>query len=206
MNAKFLRKRPESGEYNEITFSPGYFDDRWVLFEDNNYNEWVGIFGSGQFGCDKILFFPNTTIVFIIAKGKAYVIDIEKGDLAYEHTCDENLTEVFLFGKRDIILTRGNLGVYYFTSKKLCDQIDFPGIDRIIIKNQNNDIIKCEIYACMDIFNLEINLKTNSMNMGNKIGKYDYPDPKTSYYFFDFKSYFKRLYYKIKNVIISMLK
>ena len=203
MNAKFLKKRPESGEYIERAYSPRYYDDRWVLFEDDNYNEWVGIFGSGSFGCEKILLFPNTNVVLVIAKGEDYIVNINTGKLIYSNASCGNILNAFIVGVNDFILAWEYGNIYAFSSKKLLDKCgQFIDIDKIEFNYISNDIIKGEVHDCMDIFEIKIDLKNNKILKGNLIGTYDCPIPFRIKVTGKFKYFLEQLYYRINNFMI----
>ena len=88
MKAKLLSKRPVSGLYSEEWFDTiGDCDS--VLFEDEDYQDWLGVFGRGRIVkfSTAILYTVGSTAL-VIAGGKGHVIDVNSRELKFRTTCD----------------------------------------------------------------------------------------------------------------------
>ena len=73
---EIMQKRPMDGEYKEINFGVAC-DLVWVLFRDQNYDEWVGKFDKGNTFNKKIEVMNNKECL-LLANGYLYIIEMEK--------------------------------------------------------------------------------------------------------------------------------
>lgn len=89
MKAEIPREPLLSGDYPEHWYDAGSFCTR-VLFEDEDYNEWVGVFGQSRdsTGLSKAIQFGQGSSAFILARGQGYIIDINSKALFHKTECD----------------------------------------------------------------------------------------------------------------------
>ena len=90
MDAKILKVRPQSGEFEELRFD-AYDETTYVKFEDQDYLEFCGVFGGG-FGSRSALALARD-VAFVISLGQGYIFDIRTRALLHKTECD-HLTDV----------------------------------------------------------------------------------------------------------------
>jgi hypothetical protein len=84
MHAEILRTPPMSGTFVEHRFDVSAHTNTWVRFEDDEGNEWVGVFGrSGYSAFDAVVPFAidGGRTVLVVAGGQGYVVDARTGSL-----------------------------------------------------------------------------------------------------------------------------
>jgi hypothetical protein len=118
-----LEKHPISGTYSEQWYE-AKGDCTFVLFENLEYEEWLGVFGNG--GITKYssaIPFPSTTSALVIAQGKGYVVDIQTKQLRYKTKCDYIVNAVQV-PARNIIVACDFTKVHAFSNEKQIWQSD----------------------------------------------------------------------------------
>lgn len=130
MNAKLLEKRPFSGTFPEQWYE-AIGECTFVLFENLDYVEWLGIFGNG--GITKYsaaIQFPNSTSVLVIAHGEGYVVDNQTKKLRYKTNCDYIVSAIQV-PDRDLIFACDFTKLYAFSSEEQIWQSDKIASDSI---------------------------------------------------------------------------
>ena len=84
MHAEILRTPPMSGTFTERRFDVSAHANTWVRFEDDEGNEWVGVFGRSEHTAfDAVVPFAidGGRTVLVVAGGQGYVVDAQAGSL-----------------------------------------------------------------------------------------------------------------------------
>jgi len=140
MKAMLVQKRPISSTYPEQWYE-AKDQCTFALFEDDKYEEWLGVFGNG--GITKyssVINFPNTSSVLVVAKGKGYVVDLQTRDLRYQTTIDY-IVQAIQIPERDLIIACDFTKLYAFSSAKQLWQSDDVASDGIELdKASENDV------------------------------------------------------------------
>jgi hypothetical protein len=140
MKVKLLDHRPHSGEYTERWYD-AVGDCINVLFEDDEYNDWLGVFGSGGVGSlRRALIFPTTSTALIIAGGHGYVVNGNTGVLSYRMDCDA-WQDVVIVPGHDLIMGCDFTKLYGVTSNGLQWKSDRVALDGILLKEVTPDYL-----------------------------------------------------------------
>ena len=116
MKAQLLKSPPISGTYDERWYD-AVGNCRWVLFEDENYEDWVGVFGQGDWTrFSTALVFSASMSALVVSCGKGYVVDVNSGELYYHTECD-SLVGAIGVPNRDLIIGCDFRYLYALTSK-----------------------------------------------------------------------------------------
>jgi hypothetical protein len=130
MKATLLRRRPISGKYYER-----WYDARGncasVLFEDNEYQDWLGVFGKGDLvRFSTSILFSIGSAAFVVAGGQGYVVDVNSGELRYRTICDR-LVGAIATPNRDLVIACDYTSLYALTSTEQIwrsERVAFDGI------------------------------------------------------------------------------
>ena len=137
--AILLKNRPISGTYPEQWFdAQGQCTS--ILFEDDKYEKWLGIFGNSEFTqYSAVILFPVTSSVLIVAKGQGYVVDVNTKELRYKTNCDY-IVNAIQVPSQDLIIACDFTDLYAFSSKKelwRSDRIASDGIELATAANRD---------------------------------------------------------------------
>jgi len=140
MKATLLRSRPISGKYHER-----WYDARGncasVLFEDNEYQEWVGVFGKGGLvGFSVSIPFSTGSAAVVVAGGQGYVVDVNSGELKYRTTCD-CLVGASAIPNRDLVIACDHTNLYALTSTEQIWQSERVALDGIRFEHATREQI-----------------------------------------------------------------
>ena len=138
--AILLESHPISGAYPER-----WFDARgectFILFEDNNYEKWLGVFGNSQITrYSTVIPFSGTACVLVIARGQGYVVDVNMKELRYKSSCGYIVSAIQV-PSRDMIVACDFTDLYTFSSEKelwRSEQIAMDGIE--FVKATNSEV------------------------------------------------------------------
>lgn len=88
------------------------------MFEDSEYEKWLGVFGNGGItNYSVVINFPTTAFVLVIARGKGYVVNIKTKQLQYETMCDY-IVHAVQVPTRNLIVACDFTRLYAFSSEK----------------------------------------------------------------------------------------
>jgi hypothetical protein len=117
MKAEILERRPLSGTYPECWYE-AKDQYTYVLFEDDLYEKWLGVFGNGRIvEYHAVVNFPTTTSLMVVGGGKGYVVDGNTRELHYQTECDY-LSSAHAIPAKDLIIACDFTGFYAFSSEK----------------------------------------------------------------------------------------
>jgi hypothetical protein len=103
MKTELLSLRPASGKHEEHWFD-AVDDCVSVLFEDDQHERWLGVFGSsGVAPSDLALAFEVGVAALVLASGQGYVVDVNTRSLLYRTNCDYLLDAVAV-PRRDLVI------------------------------------------------------------------------------------------------------
>ncbi|MFA6448874.1 MAG: hypothetical protein WCX65_05365 [bacterium] len=127
MNARLLRARPQSGDYEELYFY-AQSDTLCVLFETEDYEEYCGIFGVGCMDYSKVVF--DKDIAFIIACGQGYIFDINKRKILHL-TQNDTLQDVVITGFNGYFITCDDLSLSLYDTDLVwqSQRVSYDGIE-----------------------------------------------------------------------------
>src|SRR6476620_10313185 len=99
--AEIIRERPASA-IPEVAFD-AYGNCLWVLFEDDEYRQWCGIFGAGDLQYEGKLQKLSSIDFMVLVAGRLYRVDANCRKLIF--ASDERmLTDAVYDSKRDLII------------------------------------------------------------------------------------------------------
>ena len=183
MNCKILNEPPESGKYKEISYNVNPYDNFWVLFQDEEYNEWVGCFGVDGLGGKKVYQFIGTTKYFVIANSVYYTIDVNTCELIYSYTSHDPILNTIQVDNDDIIFAYGHGTIYAFSSSefldKFADAASIIDLEKIEIDYCSDEIVKGRVYENLEliyIYEFIFDLKVKKFASVKLISKYNYQD------------------------------
>lgn len=113
MKAYLPKTRPLSGDYPEKWFGESTGDGVAVLFEDSQYDDWLGIFQKGEYGCSFAGLLGEKPFAFVIANGQGYVVDIDAKEIVCM-TDDDYLQAAITVPNKELAVAAGftNLHIY----------------------------------------------------------------------------------------------
>ena len=130
MKAKLLSKRPMSGKYKEHWFD-AVNDCISVLFEDGEYQDWLGVFGCSDIVQNSVVVpFSVGTAIHVVAGGKGYVVDVNTRSLSYHTPCDWLVDAIAVPG-RDLVIGCDYTRLYALSSSEQLWQSDRIALDGI---------------------------------------------------------------------------
>lgn len=74
MKVNHLKMPPPSGEYEELRFNVKG-DAEWFMFNPNDSESFVGVFGAGKAGNSFALTSTDSRLILIVSHGQAYLLD-----------------------------------------------------------------------------------------------------------------------------------
>jgi hypothetical protein len=84
--AEIVFEKPLSGEFEEVLFGSDRGNTLWVKFSDKDgSNEWIGKFGVGSFGPERVIKVAEPDSFFISAGGFVYLFDATKREVVYQY-------------------------------------------------------------------------------------------------------------------------
>jgi hypothetical protein len=85
--AEIVFEKPLAGAFEEISFGSDKANTLWVKFSDKNgVNEWIGKFGVGGSGPERVLKIVEPDRFFISAPGFAYLVDATERKLVNQYS------------------------------------------------------------------------------------------------------------------------
>lgn len=159
MKTTLLDIRPLPGDYPEKHFNArGQCTS--VLFEDQNYQDWLGIFGNGgvtQYSAATL--FSTTSAALIMAKGEGYAVDVNTKQLTYKTKCDY-LVDALQIPDRDLIIAYNFTNIFAFTSKKQVWDSGRIASDGLKFEGIFASVVHGKVWAYTQWQNFTLNLNT----------------------------------------------
>lgn len=155
MYAKLLSYLPISGTIEELHFYSDE-DSVCVLFEDNNYDEYCGVFGGG-FGNKSDLAIKDN-IAFIISNGQGYIFNIDNRLILHKTKCD-HLVNVISFENEIKFVACSFTNIYIYNSE-LIWQSNRVSSDGIIFEKVEKDHLYGKIYDFTKWVDFKLNLNS----------------------------------------------
>lgn len=168
MNAKLLENRPLSGTFPEQWYE-AMGECTFVLFEDLDYVEWLGVFGNG--GITKYsaaIQFLNTTSVLVIAQGEGYVVDNQTKKLIYKTKCDYIVNAVQI-PARDLVFACDFTNLYAFSSKEQIWQSDDIASDGIELGKVTGGFVHGKAWQYSQWYSFTVKVDDLSLELGKVI-------------------------------------
>lgn len=131
--AQIIRERPMA-TIPEVTFD-AYGNCLWILFEDDDFREWCGIFGAGELHYEGKLERLNNDHFSVLVAGRLYRVNVNSRTIVFASK-ERMLTDAVYVPQRDLMIACDftNLFGYYADGAKWrSDRIAFGGIslDRV---------------------------------------------------------------------------
>jgi hypothetical protein len=109
-----LLDSPMPDKYPEVHFDVAGLG-LWVHFEDDEYEDWTGVFGPGDIaGDDFAIAFSNGSCALISSKGKGYVVDVNTRQLTYRTDC-RMLFDAIAIPDRELIIACDYTSLYAYS-------------------------------------------------------------------------------------------
>jgi len=149
MSAKLLRSAPMSGEFREYYFGKPSGLWIWVLFEDNDFDNWYGCFaGAACYGYNEVLVDKENNTAIVIAARTCYIIDISKRKLLWEPDPFLSVSGIIQSSDPDYYIITDRSFLYIFTTggefvKKIIPS--FSG-DGLYLSHQKEKELFIDIY------------------------------------------------------------
>ena len=143
--ADIIRERPVSA-IPEVAFD-AYGNCLWVLFEDDEYCQWCGIFGAGDLHYEgKLQNLKNDEFMLLVA-GRLYRVAVNDRSLRFASE-ERMLTDAVYDGQRDLIIACDwtnllcyNVNGLKWRSKRVSfDGITFERVDEDCVYGTVNDL------------------------------------------------------------------
>ncbi len=117
MKAKILNIRPDLDWYPETWFD-NFGVGNYILFEDSNYEDWLGVFSGGEItDFTKIILFEEKSFLLIIFQGQGYLININSRQLFFKTKCD-CLVDAIKVPEQDLVIACDFTNLYAFTNDR----------------------------------------------------------------------------------------
>lgn len=130
-SAKILRERP-TASIREIQFH-ATGNCLWIMFEDEEYAQWCGIFGAGTQRYEgKIIELSEGEFAILVA-GKLYRVNANSKQLAFASEQDD-LTDVIYAPDRDLLVGCDYTTLYVFGPQGLkwkSERVSWDGIELV---------------------------------------------------------------------------
>ncbi len=158
MKVQLLQKCPISGAYHERWYE-ARGDCTFVLFEDENYQEWIGIFGNGSM-VEFSLAIPFSTgnAALVIAGGQGYIVDINSGELKYRTECDYLLGAIAV-PERDLVIVCDTSNLYALTGTSQIWQSNFDSYNGFKFEQATPEQLSGHVWYHGDTHSFELNYK-----------------------------------------------
>ena len=171
MKAQLLEKPPISGTYPERWYD-AVGECSWVLFEDENYEDWVGVFGQGDMvRFSAALLFDTTAVAFIVSHGRCYIVDINSGELRYR-TKGEDLVDIIAVPGRDLIIaTDAYTRLCAFTSVGKVWHSGSVAADGIRYKEATTDRVRGQVWQYDGWYSFTLHFKGWRFVQGQCVSK-----------------------------------
>ncbi|MDF7802031.1 hypothetical protein P4C99_21320 [Pontiellaceae bacterium B1224] len=161
--AEILEKQPLSGEFEEHCFCTSG-NTLWVKFLDDQYIEWVGIFGCSEWPTfSTIIKLPNKNQFFIVAGGQGYFVDPNTREVIDQTEWDNISGALYNNNTDEIILTDGlrlallkENKIHWVSERISADGIEFINQSNNIISGTLNDLTADWCEFKFDVFRREI--------------------------------------------------
>src|ERR1017187_799816 len=102
--AEIVFEKPLAGAYEEISFGSDKGNTLWIKFSDKNgINEWIGKFGVGSHGPERVFKIAEPDRFFISAAGFAYLVDATERKLVNQYS-NRNAHELIYDQKRQSMI------------------------------------------------------------------------------------------------------
>ena len=131
--AQIIRERP-TAPIPEVAFD-AIGNCLWVLFEDDEFRTWCGIFGAGELHYEGKLQHLTNDDYFVLTRGRLYRLNANTRSLVFASE-ERMLTDAIYVPSHDLVIACGftNLFGYYADGTKWrSDRVSFDGItlDRV---------------------------------------------------------------------------
>ena len=175
MSAEFMKNMPVSGEYPEVHFGDHFQNRLWVLFEDNEYNQWIGCFSRDCCrGYDQVITDNLNQTALIIASGVGYLVDITNRRLIYQTNTTRPITSTIKTTNPEYFIVSSFDCIYILNANGLQSEISPKGhlIDGIYFKGQTDKIAfgEVDVLANQSVIksNFSLNLETFGFRIDNE--------------------------------------
>jgi hypothetical protein len=136
--AEIIRERPASA-IPEVAFD-AYGNCLWVLFEDDEYRQWCGIFGAGDLQYEGKLQKLSSIDFMVLVAGRLYRVDANCRKLIF--ASDERmLTDAVYDSKRDLIIACDWTNLLCYDSHGLKWQSNRVSLDGISLDRIDEDCV-----------------------------------------------------------------
>ncbi len=124
MRVKILDKIPIAGQCPEVHFGQEFICARWIEFEDENYEKWVGCFSCPcDNGPDQVILDDQNQFALVIAGGQGYLLNIALRELLFQ-TEAYPLIESALYTRNPAYFLAGaSYCIYVFDQQGLLKEI-----------------------------------------------------------------------------------
>ena len=146
MKAYLPKTRPLSGDYPEKWFGESTGDGVAVLFEDSQYDDWLGIFQKGEYGCLFAALLGETPYAFVIAHGQGYVVDVDNKEIVCR-TDDDYLQSAIIVPDKAVAVAAGFTHLDAYSSKGLLWESDRVSRDGIRLQKAEDSKVIGEIWS-----------------------------------------------------------
>jgi len=103
--AEIVFEKPLAGAFEEVSFGSDKGNTLWIKFSDKDgCGEWIGRFGVGSRGPERVVKIAEPDRFFISAGGFAYVFDATRREIVFQYG-DEFLQDIIYDTERSLIIT-----------------------------------------------------------------------------------------------------
>lgn len=136
--AQIIRERPRA-TIPEVTFD-AFGNCLWILFEDDDFREWCGIFGAGELHYEGKLQRLNNGDYSVLVAGRLYRVNVNSRTLVFASE-ERMLTDAIYVPQRDLMIACDftNLFGYYADGTKW--RSDRVALDGISLDRVDNDSV-----------------------------------------------------------------
>lgn len=145
-SAEVLRFRPISGTFPEIPFD-AHGNTTWVKFTDDNFVEWVGVFGGGINSSSVVTCSSETPHAFVVSAGQGYFVDINSRTVILKTRSNQIASALFVPRSNSVvacdwtnIYILGLDGSIWDSGRVSYDGIGFTGISEGQVTGRVNDL------------------------------------------------------------------
>ena len=114
--ATILRERPRAA-FPEVTFD-AYGNCLWVLFEDDEYRQWCGIFGAGDLQYEGKVEVLRSDDFMVLVAGRLYRVNSNRRELVFASD-ERKFTDAIYHHNRDLVIACDWTNLYCFNSQGL---------------------------------------------------------------------------------------
>jgi len=138
MKAELLNTIPISSDAIEIHYGENFNFHKWVKFTDENFEDWFGCFAQPfDFGFSSVNINEKTSMCFIVAGGKGYLININTKKLVTEIEEYPSILSAIMTTNPDYFIYGTYCNVGIIKDNMLIEEIGTNfNVDGIYFKNQ----------------------------------------------------------------------